>query len=340
MKVSIGYNVIDGPWGGGNQFVSSLINALKSKGHKVVHDLKDRDIDVILIVDPRSRNPDVSFSTGSILRYLIFKNFKSIVVHRINECDERKNTKTMNFKLRVANYCADQTIIVGEWMKKLNIFFTEKNKNILTIRNGSNNKIFNSIGYKKWNYKSKFKLVTHHWSGNWMKGFDIYKKIDFMLEKKQYKDIFEFTYIGNLPKNFTFKNSRHVKPLYGKKLADELKKHHGYITASINEPGGNHQNEAALCGLPLLYRDSGCLPEYCDGYGIKFNEKNFEKKIIQFKNHYNSLTKKMKKYPFTDIETNKLYIDLFLDLISKKDNVVKNRKLFSSPFMFLINHCI
>ena len=24
----------------------------------------------------------------------------------------------------------------------------------------------------------KLKIVTHHWSGNWMKGFDIYEKLD------------------------------------------------------------------------------------------------------------------------------------------------------------------
>ena len=65
-----------------------------------------------------------------------------------------------------------------------------------------------------------------------------------------------------------------------------MKKHHGYITASINEPGGNHQNEGALCGLPLLYSNSGCLPEYCDGYGIKFSKSNFENKLIEFFQNY------------------------------------------------------
>ena len=53
-------------------------------------------------------------------------------------------------------------------------------------------------------------------------------------------------------------------------LAAELKRHHAYVTGSMNEPGGNHQNEGALCGLPLLYRRSGCMPEYCAGFGIDF----------------------------------------------------------------------
>ncbi len=340
MKISIGYKIVDGPWGGGNQFVKSLKKALINDGHQVIHDLRENDIDLILIIDPRHRNPNVPFSTGSILRYLMFKNQKCVVVHRINECDERKNTKFMNFKLRTANFCADQTVIVGEWMKNLNIYYNEQNKKILTIRNGSNKKIFNPKGYKVWDKKTKFKLVTHHWSGNWMKGFDIYSKFDALLGKKEFKDFFEFTYIGNLPLNFSFKNSKYVKPLHGAQLASELKKHHGYITASINEPGGNHQNEAGLCGLPILYRESGCLPEYCGEFGLSFNEENFEKRLVSFKENYHTLVNKIKKYPFSDLKTNKAYIKLFLDLTSNKNSLTNNRKSLISPMIFLLNHLI
>ena len=205
MKIAIGYKVVKGPWGGGNQFVISLIRALKTNGHQVVHELKDKDIDIIVIIDPRIRNPNIPFSTGSILRYLIFKNFSSIVLHRINECDERKKTKTMNYKLRLANFCADQTVVVGEWMKSLDIFHRSKIQDILTIKNGSNQTIFNPKGYNKWNNNSKFKIVTHHWSGNWMKGFDIYQKFDQMLNIKKISELFEFTYVGNLPKGFLLK---------------------------------------------------------------------------------------------------------------------------------------
>ena len=51
---------------------------------------------------------------------------------------------------------------------------------------------------------------------------------------------------------------RYVPPLDGEALAAELRSHHVYITGSQNEPGGNHQNEGALCGLPIIYRTSGC----------------------------------------------------------------------------------
>ena len=53
--------------------------------------------------------------------------------------------------------------------------------------------------------------------------------------KKKLK-VLSFTYIGNLPKNFKFNASQQIKPLHGLELAEELKKHNIYLTASKNEP--------------------------------------------------------------------------------------------------------
>ena len=55
-----------------------------------------------------------------------------------------------------------------------------------------------------------FKLITHHWGGNWMKGFDIYTEIDDMLSDPKWRDLITFTYLGNLPKKFKFKNVLHL----------------------------------------------------------------------------------------------------------------------------------
>jgi hypothetical protein len=40
-----------------------------------------------------------------------------------------------------------------------------------------------------------------------MKGFDVYNKIDQMLSDPAWKGKIEFTYIGNLPKGYQFKNA-------------------------------------------------------------------------------------------------------------------------------------
>ena len=225
-------------------------------------------------------------------------------------------------------------------MKNLNLLDKKNKDHFSIIRNGSNPKVFNSKLYSKWDGKSAFKFVTHHWSGHWMKGFDVYKKIDNLISSQKWKNKIQFTYIGNKPSNLTFKNIKYIKPLDGQKLSKELSLHHGYLTASINEPGGNHQNEGALCGLPLLYRNSGCLPEYCKGFGECFDFGNIEEKIYKFLYKYNFYEKKMSKYPYTDTLTNKKYSKLFNSLINSRDKIVNDRSLFKSFIKLCLNYFI
>ena len=47
MKISIGTNIKEGPWGGGNLFAINLRNYLLNKNHDVVTNLFDNDIDLI-----------------------------------------------------------------------------------------------------------------------------------------------------------------------------------------------------------------------------------------------------------------------------------------------------
>ena len=326
-KIALGYKEINGPWGGGNKFIKSLKNELLENDFTYTTNLKDKDIDFILLTDPRYRLRLVSFSIAQIIYYKFFVNPKVIVIHRVNECDERKNTKFINKLLIKANWCADYTVFVGTWLTNLTCWKENMRTPFKIILNGSEKKIFNNKGYKKWNKKEPMRLVTHHWGGNWMKGFDVYTKIDQMLETKIWKSKISFTYIGNLPKGFSFKNVKYIEPLDGIELSKQLKKHHVYLTASINEPGGNHQNEGALCGLPLLYRDSGCLPEYCNGFGIMFNEDNFiitlKKMILEYDKHIIN----MKNYPHNSINTASSYLELFNELLNDS-NFVGNRKRF------------
>ena len=335
MKVAIGYKLKEGPWGGGNQFATALHKKLLDQGHQVFFNLSRNDLDIIILTDPRKRSSCVSFSSGDIIKYLIFKNPKALVVHRINECDQRKKTLHMNFLLRLANYSADHTVFIASWLKALNL--TQKNIKSSVILNGGNNKLFNIRNNINWDQKEPLKLVTHHWGGNYMKGFDVYKKLDNLLYSKKLKKKFNFTYIGNLPKNVSLKNSKHIKPLYGKKLAKELSKHHVYLTASINEPAGMHHIEGALSGLPLVYRKSGALPEYCNGYGIQFIDNEFLPAIRSMRNSYLKFKKKIRYYPYTSDEMTSNYIFLFKSLLKKKDEIIKKRRIFRNPFKLLIN---
>ncbi len=335
MKIAIGFNVKNSAWGGGNQFAISLIKEAKAKGYKITTELKDKDIDIILFTDPRSFNEGVSFGSLDILMYLLFINKKAIVVHRLNECDERKNTKYMNKFLKWSNYFSDHNIFIASWLRNLEIY--QKDKSYDVILNGADKEIFKSYRKNIWDSENKLKIVTHHWSGNLMKGFDIYKKIDELLMNNYFKGKINFTYIGNLPKNFSFKKARHIKPLYGVNLAKELSKHHVYITASINEPAGMHHIEGALCGLPIIFRNSGALPEYCEEFGIGFYDSFFIEAIEEMMNKYKSFKSKMEEYPYDSRNMTNQYFDIFEKLLIRKDQIVRERNLFRSPLIIVKN---
>lgn len=340
MKIAINFRIQDGPWGGGNRFVTALIAALRARGDIVCHSLCDPDIDLILLMDPRWRHPSVTFTPGAILRYLLFINPRTLVVHRINECDERKNTRNMNPLLRRANYCADHAVFVGSWLKDLPLWQNRLGARYSVITNGADTHIFNPRDWQRWNGKGVLKLVTHHWGGNWMKGFDIYQRLDKMLAEPAWRGRIEFTYVGNLPQGFVFRNARHVPPLDGEALAAELRSHHAYVTASINEPGGNHQNEGALCGLPLLYSRSGCLPEYCEGFGVSFDETDFEASLQQLIEKYDSLASAMPAYPHTAERTCANYLKLFDKLIKSRNQILASRRLWRNPWLVLRNQLL
>lgn len=335
MKISIGHIIQHGPFGGGNRFVVSLARALEDAGHSVRYDLDADDVDLILITDPRLRSPNIPFAAGAALRYITRRNPLAVIVHRINECDERKGTRTMNARLRTANYAADHTVFIASWLRDLDVWRGTGGQSV--ILNGADTRIFHANGQTPWGGKGPVRFVTHHWGGNRLKGFDVYERLDAMLDRPEWHGRIEFTYIGNLPPGVRFANARHIAPLNGDELADELRRHHAYISASVNEPAGMHHIEGALCGLPLLYRQSGALPEYCDGFGVSFTPENLDDSIIRYLENYPSLIKRMSAYNNTAERMSTSYVDLFEDLYARRHTIAAQRNPWRNPFLFAAN---
>ena len=167
-----------------------------------------------------------------------------------------------------------------------------------------------------------------------MKGFEVYKEIDSLLDKNSVFDNLEFTFIGNLPKDLILKNTKVVNPLAGKELAEELKKHHVYVTASINEPSGNHHMEGALCGLPLMYIESGSLPEYCSDYGVAFEKETFLDSLKSLKEDYLNLIYKLENYPYSFSYAAQQYEKIFNNAINNRDELINQRIKISKIQVF------
>jgi len=163
MKVSIGSKIVEGPWGGGNLFVKNMTEFLIDNGHQVIYDLSEPDIDLILLTDPRSRKESSStFNHVEILKYKKYVNKNVVVVQRINECDERKGTDTINNFYLDASNCADHVIFVSSWLREIYLNLGMDKDKTSVILAGANSKIFNPSNASYWDSTEKIKLLTHH----------------------------------------------------------------------------------------------------------------------------------------------------------------------------------
>ncbi|MEO1288904.1 MAG: hypothetical protein AAFV93_14145, partial [Chloroflexota bacterium] len=135
--VAIGMTPRTGPWGGGNAFVKALTDKLTAENIEVVYDLKRSDIDIVLLMDPRPQSSSASFDHYDIQAYLQYVNEDSLVIHRVNECDERKNTTGINQILRDANQYADHTVFVSAWLRDLHLKQGMPAQSNTVIHNGS-----------------------------------------------------------------------------------------------------------------------------------------------------------------------------------------------------------
>lgn len=331
MKVSIGMLLRDAPWGGGNRWGQALVRSLQERGVEVRFDLKDPDLDVIVVADPREGSSTATYTDIDIIRYLAFRNWKAVVVHRVNECDERKGTTHVNARLRDAAARVDHVAFISGWLRDLHLGQGMRTAETSVQRNGGEPAIFDRRGYHRWDGVEPLRLVTHHWGNSWQKGFDVYQELDRMLGTPEFSGKVEFTYIGRLPDGFAFANSRYVEPLNGPDLAAAIQQHHVYLTASQNEPAGMHHIEGALCGLPLLYRESGALPEYCRDFGISFAADTFEQALGEMLATYDQWADRMGDYPWTDERMCEGYYRLFADLCERRPTVLARRAWWKRP---------
>ena len=260
MKVYINRLPVSGPWGGGNAFVHAF--------HKFVPEMGNE------LVPPESMSiaPDVVLLAGidndgrggvSVEQAVMYKMYQDKVklVLRVNENDARKGTSNVDDTLLNLFPHMDGIVFVSQWLKD---YFRDKGwegKNDTVIINGVDRDVFSP--QPKLN-NGKLNIVAHHWSDNYMKGFDVYEALDEFVGRDP--DKFAFTYIGRHRRTFS-KNTTIVGPVSGKKHGAELGKHDVYVSASRFDPGPNHILEALACKLPVLvHKDGGGCVEFAGNY--------------------------------------------------------------------------
>lgn len=277
MKIHILFEFIDGPWGGGNQFLKALRNEFISLD-AYTDDIRKADIILFnsypfrhleyfdQIIDIKKHNKNI----------LIFHRLDGpISIVRGNDFEIDETIFSFN------ELFSDGTIFQSSWIKteseKLGL---KINDNYTIIINAPDKSIFykTNIELPK---NEKIKLIATSWSGNIRKGFDVYEWLDNNLDFSKYT----MTFVGNSP--IEFKNIIHKQPLSSVDLATELKQHHIYISASKHEPCSNALIEAMHCGLPAIAYDNGGNPDIIGSGGELFfhNEEIPTKLEIIVKNY-------------------------------------------------------
>lgn len=304
MKIYLNREPFYGPWGGGMKTINLLSEKLKSKGHDVVYDLNHKDISVLFVQDPRPNSKGEDYI--SIKNYSLEKRVK--IVHRVGDVGLHSKPELTNL-LRMTIPHSDHVTYISDFAKEyLNIDHPSFDVTYIAPVSQFYNKRKTSS-----TLSNPIKIVTHHWSNNPLKGFDFYSFLDENISSINQN--IEFTYIGQVPYGFNFKNSNLIEPQKVDFLSKNIPSFDIYLSASINETGGNHVVEALGSGLPVLYHEQGGgISDYCKNYGISYSSKNdMIHKISLMISEYKSFKKKALTYNSTLEDVVDKYVKLLED---------------------------
>jgi glycosyltransferase involved in cell wall biosynthesis len=314
-SVAINLQPIRSAWGGGNQWARQIVRFLIAQGYRVRFDLKSK-VDLIIMADPRVAGL-IRFGPEEIEAYKK-KYPQTLCLHRINECDKRKSTNEMDRMLQEANRLADFTVFISDWLFEYHAerWFDRGNPHCV-VYNGADPTIFHPIGSNFYTEDKPFRIVTHHWSDNWNKGFKTYQELDRLIAGGELGDT-EFWVIGRWPKNLQWQTAKTFGPTQGLSLANLLRQCHVYITASLWEPGGMHHIEGAQCGLPIIYHeDGGGIVEGASQYGVGLRN-NIKQAIQEARENYPDLRSRVLQCSPSGTKMCLEYVRIIQKLIAEK----------------------
>lgn len=267
-----------------------LVAYLRARGHSVSHRLWPWT-DRILLVAPRPFQ-NVTFDVPDIRR---FKARRPSVrcIHRINQTNAGRGTSNVDDLFKSANEVADATVFISEWVRD---YFAARwfalDRPHAVIYNGADVSTFYPSPAAWEPAREPCRLVTHHWSDNWNKGFRVYQAVDRMIADGALPG-FGLTVIGRWPKEVAWRAAATHPPAPPSAMGEHLRRHHLYLTAAVAEAGGMHHIEGAQCGLPLVYHaNGGGIVELGRQYGVVF-EDNVQEALLAARARYAELRDKV-----------------------------------------------
>ena len=247
------------PAGGGHQFLRALKREWERRGLRVEINSVSSTTRACLL---NSFNFDAD-------RFRFLRRAGCRVVHRVDGPLATYRGFDDGTDLRIAEWnreFAQATILQSAFSRRAHAEQGLALRDPVVVSNAADPEIFHPPERRDELRGRKLRVVSASWSDNPNKGADVYAWLDRNLDFSRV----DYTFVGRLPA--ALKNVRVVAPIPSRELADLLRSHDVYLTASRNDPCSNSLVEALACGLPAIYLDSGGHPELAGAAGLAFEK--------------------------------------------------------------------
>lgn len=255
--ISIFHGFVPPPYGGGNQFLRALWNELESRGWRLENNT----------ISPVTRACLYNSFNFDFDRLRAFRRDACRMVHRVDGPVSvyRGRDEGIDRKIWEINRdLADVTIFQSEYSRSRHVDLGLVFKDASVIHNAADPAIFHARGRAPFDRTRKVRLITTSWSDNANKGADVLASLESQLDWNR----FEFTFVGRSPVRFN--RIRVLPPMNSQEVAEQLRSHDVFITASLHESCSNALIEALSCGLPAVFVDSGSNGELVKDAGLPF----------------------------------------------------------------------
>ena len=256
--ISFFHGFVPPPYGGSNQFLRALWNELEARTWRLENNT----------ISPTTRACLFNSFSFDVDRLRAFRRPQCRMVHRVDgpvsvyrghDDGIDKRIWDMNRDL------ADVTIFQSDYSRRRHEDMGLVFKEVTVIHNAADPAIFHPRGRAAFDRGRRIRLIATSWSDNANKGADILAWLDQRLDPAR----FELTFVGRSP--VPFPRARILPPVPSPQVAELLRAHDIFITASLHESCSNALIEALSCGLPALFVDSGSNGELVKYGGIAFS---------------------------------------------------------------------
>jgi glycosyltransferase involved in cell wall biosynthesis len=250
------------PAGGGHQTLRAVMGELRQRGVRIAVNAIPNGTEACLF-------NSFNFDARRLERFAA-RSPECRMVHRVGAvttlyrgADDGTDAHVAELNRRFADATLAISHATVEMYRSIGIDLVDPH----VVYNGVDPTIFHPEGRETFDAARKLRLIAVSWSDNPRKGGSVYRWLESALDWDRY----EFTFVGNTQEQF--ERIRHVPPRPSRELADLLRRHDVFVTATEHDAYSNALVEALSCGLPAVYLDSGGSGEAVKGAGFAFRER-------------------------------------------------------------------